>query len=67
MINIVVNGKDFTFNKQITILDLLKELKIEDKVMAVAIDMEIVKKEKWQETKVKNGNKIEFLHFVGGG
>jgi sulfur carrier protein len=67
MINIVVNGKDFTFNKQITILDLLKELKIEDKVMAVAIDMEIVKKDKWQETKVENGNKIEFLHFVGGG
>jgi len=65
--NIVVNGKEIDTKDNITIENLLKELKVEDKVMAVAVNMEIVKKDNWSSYEVKEGDKIELLHFVGGG
>jgi sulfur carrier protein len=35
--------------------------------MAAAVNMEIVKKENWDVFKPKEDDKIELLHFVGGG
>ncbi len=65
--NIVVNGEELSFEKELTIEELLNYLKIEDKVMAAAIDMNIVKKEKWRSFNIKDKSKVELLHFVGGG
>ncbi len=65
--NIVVNGEELSFEKELTIEELLSYLKIEDKVMAAAIDMNIVKKEKWRSFNIKDKSKVELLHFVGGG
>jgi len=64
---IVVNGKELEFNNEITIKQLLGNLEIEDKVMAVAVNMEIVKKDNWGSRIIKEDDKIELLHFVGGG
>jgi len=64
---IVVNGEKLTYPDGITIKKLLENLKIEDKVMAAAVNMEIVKKENWDSFRVQDGDKVEFLHFVGGG
>ena len=65
--NIVVNGKNLEIKKSATIINLLKNLKIEDKVMAVAVNMEIVKKNNWESCIIKENDKIELLQFVGGG
>lgn len=65
--NIVVNGEAKVIDEGTTILNLLQSLKIEDKTMAAAIDMQVVKKDLWAETTIKDGAKVEFLHFVGGG
>jgi len=67
MLNIVVNGKNLEIKKSATIINLLKNLKIEDKVMAVAVNMEIVKKNNWESYIIKENDKIELLQFVGGG
>jgi len=66
-LNIVVNGKNLEIKKSATIINLLKNLKIEDKVMAVAVNMEIVKKNNWESCIIKENDKIELLQFVGGG
>jgi sulfur carrier protein len=63
----IVNGKEIDTKENITVLELLKELKIEDKVMAVAINMEIVKKDNWSTHTILELDQIELLHFVGGG
>jgi len=65
--NLIINGENRNIKDNWTINDILKDLKIEDKVMAVAVNMEIVKKENWSNYIPKDGDKIEFLHFVGGG
>jgi len=64
---IVVNGEERVVREGITILELLKELGIEEKTMASAVDMQVVKKEDWGDRVLKEGEKVEFLHFVGGG
>lgn len=64
--NIIVNGEKKSTNTQ-TILELLEELGIEEKVMAAALNLNVVKKEHWKTQSISDGDKIEFLQFVGGG
>jgi len=64
---LTVNGEEKNFSENATLKDILKELKVEDKVMAIAVNMEIVKKENWENFKPKDGDKIEMLTFVAGG
>lgn len=64
---LTINGEVREFQEVKTLKDLLLELKLEEKVMASAINMEVVKKEFWSEQTLKDGDKVELLHFVGGG
>jgi sulfur carrier protein len=64
---IVVNGQDREFRENATLLDILRELSLEDKVMAAAVNMNIVKQDDWKSYIIKDGDKLELLDFVGGG
>ena len=64
---IVVNGESRNIKDNTTVLELLNELKVKEKTMAVAVNMEIVKKELWAKHTIQDGDKLELLHFVGGG
>jgi len=65
--NIIINGEKREFHEGITLQEILKELSLEDKVMAAALNMNIVKKEQWGSTVLKDDDKLELLDFVGGG
>ncbi len=65
--NLIVNGEKKEFNDNSTLQAVIKELQVEDKVMAAAVNMEIVKKDEWNNYIVKNDDKLELLQFVGGG
>ncbi len=67
MIHIIVNGEDKKIEENTTIQALLERLEIADKTMASAVNMDVVKKEQWDKHTLKEGDKVEFLHFVGGG
>jgi len=62
-----VNGEIKELEDNITINELINKLGIEIKVMAGAVNMEIVKKDNWDSYILKDGDKVEFLDFVGGG
>ena len=64
---VTINGEKKEIRNGSTIADILRQLGIEDKVMAVAVNMQIVKKEQWGSFQPKEGDKIEFLGFTGGG
>jgi len=65
-VKIIVNGKEKTTQAK-TIKALLEELNLNEKIMATAVNMNVVKKEHWNEFKLKENDKVEFLQFVGGG
>ena len=64
---IIVNGQEKEFSEKITLGGLLEELSLESKVMAAAVNMNIVKKNNWGSYILNDGDKLELLDFVGGG
>ena len=64
---VIVNGNEREIEAGATLLHLLQKLELEGKVMAAAINMEIVKQDQWDRHKLVDGDKLELLDFVGGG
>jgi sulfur carrier protein len=61
-----VNGETLKSDAK-NIAELIKELEIENKVMAAAVNMNIVKKYDWDKFLLQDNDKVEFLRFVAGG
>jgi len=67
-IKIIVNGKEVITEVQ-DLISLLKNLNmdIKRKGIAIAINGEIIPRNEWEKTKIKEGDKIEIVHIVFGG
>ena len=66
-IKIVVNGKILTVNLKFTLKNLIEKLKTPIKKVAIELNEEIVDKKKLNKIYLKNKDKIEIVHFIGGG
>ena len=64
---LIINGETKEFDDSLTLQDIITNLQIENKVMAAALNMNIVKKDDWKSYIPKNDDKLELLQFVGGG
>ncbi len=65
--NIIVNGEPRDFDENCTLSKMMESLNLVGKVMAAAVNMNIVKQTDWATYQLKEGDKIELLDFVGGG
>lgn len=50
-----------------TVETLLQELNLGSKKIAVELNREIVPRDSYQTTKLQPGDRLEIVHFVGGG
>ena len=66
-IKIKTNGKFSTINENLRLSIFLKELKIPLKKVAIELNEEIIDKNNLKTIKLKNNDKIEIVHFIGGG
>ena len=66
-IKIKVNGKFKSISDNLNISDLVKELKIPLKKVAIELNQEIMDKKKISKIILKKNDKIEIVHFIGGG
>ena len=64
---ITVNGEEKEYAEGTSLALLINDLGIKVKVMAAAVNMNVVKKNDWESHILSDGDKIELLHFVGGG
>jgi sulfur carrier protein len=64
---LIINGEEKLVDDNKSINEIMIDLEIIDKVMACAVNIDIVKKEQWSSFIPKDGDKIELLQFVGGG
>ncbi|QKF58439.1 sulfur carrier protein ThiS [Aliarcobacter lanthieri] len=64
---LIINGQSKEFIENLTLQEIIDNLQITDKVMAAAVNMDIVKKDNWNTFKPKENDAIELLNFVGGG
>jgi sulfur carrier protein len=65
--NIIINGEEKKFEINTTLNEVLCKLNLKAKVMAAAVNMDIVKQDAWSSYILKDGDKLELLDFVGGG
>ena len=67
MAKIQLNGKKVVINSKYSILDLLKKYKLANKKIAVEHNGIIVPKVKFKKKYLKNNDRLEIVHFIGGG
>jgi len=66
-IKIKINGKFSMINESLSLSVFLKQLKIPLKKVAIELNQEIIDKNKIKKIKLKKNDKIEIVHFIGGG
>ena len=66
-IKIRLNGRFVKIQDKTTLLSLMKKLKVPIKKVAIELNQTIVNKKSLGKIKIKKNNKIEIVHFIGGG
>ena len=66
-IKIKINGKFLTINENSSLSNFIKQHKIPLKKVAIELNQEIIDKNKIGKIKLKKNDKIEIVHFIGGG
>ncbi len=65
---LVVNGKESGFADSLTVSELLVEQKVKmPDMVSVELNGQILRRTKFEETILKDDDKVEFLYFMGGG
>ncbi len=67
MIEVIVNGKRQELAREVNVAELLKLLDIEGERIAIEINEDVIRKRDWHNVKITTKDKIEIIHFVGGG
>jgi|TARA_B110000967_G_C18792441_1_gene514025 sulfur carrier protein len=67
MAKIQLNGKKINIKQIITLFDLLKKYKLDKKKVAIELNGTIVSKPSYKKKIIKNNDKVEIVHFIGGG
>jgi len=67
MAKIQLNGRKLELKNKHTLLSLLKKYKIDGKKIAVELNGKIINRNKYKIVYLKNMDKIEIVHFIGGG
>ena len=67
MAKIQLNGKKVVIKSNYSIFDLLKKYKLSNKKIAIEHNGVIVPKINYKKKKLKNNDKVEIVHFIGGG
>ena len=66
-IKIKINGKTKKIDDKTKLSDLIKNLKVPLKKVAIELNREIVDKKNLNRINLKVNDKIEIVHFIGGG
>ena len=64
---IQLNGETYESPAPITVAGLLEQLEIHGTRVAVELNLDILPKDKYATTALREGDRVEVVHFVGGG
>ena len=66
--NLVINGKETNINDGLTVNELLAQENVQmPDMVSVELNGQILRRTRFEETVLKDDDKVEFLYFMGGG
>ncbi len=66
-IKIILNGEEKFFEQGISIADLIQNLELDSKKIAIERNLEIADLNSFEVAVLQDGDRIEIVHFIGGG
>ena len=66
-VKILINGEEKDLPGSISVSDLLNRFELPSQRVAIELNKNVIRKGDWSETPVNDGDRIEVVHFVGGG
>jgi thiamine biosynthesis protein ThiS len=66
-LQITLNGDGFEVAGPLTVTDLLAQLEIDPRRVAVELNLVVLKRDAFAQTTVRAGDEVEIVNFVGGG
>lgn len=67
VIQIHVNGEPYQLAAGANVAVLVTKLELAQARLAIELNLDILPRTKWDETLLQQGDKLEIVHFVGGG
>ena len=64
---IILNGDKRELTAPVSVSDLLRQLDIDERRVAVELNLTVVKKAAYDSSVIKDGDEVEIVNFVGGG
>ncbi len=64
---LVINGENRDFDYPLTLAGLVEKLGMKQDRVAIELNRDIVQRGQWAEKALASGDKLEIVHFVGGG
>jgi thiamine biosynthesis protein ThiS len=64
---LTINGEDREFSSNLTIASLIAQLGMKPDRVAVELNRDLVPHESWDQTQLSDRDRLEIVHFVGGG
>jgi thiamine biosynthesis protein ThiS len=64
---LTINGENRDFDNITTLSDLVSHLGMKPDRVAIELNRELIRRDRWPQTKLSDGDQLEIVHFVGGG
>ena len=64
---VLINGETKEISNQLNLSELLKYFSLPQERIAIELNKEVVRKKDWENIKIVEGDRLEVIHFVGGG
>jgi len=66
-LTVIVNGNTADVGEGSVISDILRSLGLTADRVAVELNQKIIRRAEWGSTRISEGDRVEIVHFVGGG
>ena len=66
-LRVTVNGEPREVETGTTVARLVELLALAPERLAVELNREVLRRARWPETELRDGDRVEIVHFVGGG
>lgn len=65
--HVEINGERREVEDELTVRELIEKLSLAPERLAIELNRQVVRRADWPHTPLKDGDRLEIVHFVGGG